>query len=121
MTLALGAAVLRYRLFDVDLIILRSAALRVRVGCWSWRSTPPSASSWDRRRTVVGLAGGRSDPRRGRGVPACPAIRAAGDLDKRFDRDGHAARLRVDAFLEATAVGHRAARPDPGRASGGAA
>jgi signal transduction histidine kinase len=99
MALALGAAVLRYRLFDVDLVILRSAAYAcgsilvlavyavvsvvlgtVLVGSSAWHVAAA---------TLAAAAVFR---------PALRAVRLV--LDRRFDRDGHSARLRVDAFLE---------------------
>ena len=120
MALALGAAVLRYRLFDVDLIILRSVALRVRVGPGSGGLRCRQRLPGYRRRKVVGLAGGRRDPGRGSGLPSCAASRAAGP--------GQALRPRTaippgcgSTLSLSTAIGHRAARPDPGGASGGAA
>ena len=70
MTLALGAAVLRYRLFDVDLIILRSVgyvcASVVVLAVYAAVSVLPGY----RPRTLVGLAGGRRDPGRSSGLPA---------------------------------------------------
>jgi hypothetical protein len=99
MSLALGAAVLRYRLFNVDLIILRSVAyacvsvlvlavyatVSVLLGTLVGRS-----SAWQvAAATLVAAAVFR---------PALRAVRLV--LDRRFDRDGHSARLRVDAFLE---------------------
>lgn len=99
MALALGAAVLRYRLFDVDLIILRSVAyafvsvmvvavyvaISVSLGIVAGRS-----SAWQ----VAGATLAAAAVFR----PALRAVRRV--LDRRFDRDGHSARLRVDAFLE---------------------
>ena len=77
MTLALGAAVLRYRLFDVDLIILRSvgyvcasvvvlavyAAVSVFLGTVLGRS-----SAWQVAAATLAAAAG---------LPSCPASRAA--------------------------------------------
>ena len=121
MALALGAAVLRYRLFDVDLIIGRSLAYAgvtvLAVGGLRGISVVSAPSSEGRRPR----AGGRRDAGGGSGLPArfCdpsggpgPALRPGRPLG---------ARMRVDAFLEAPAFGHRAARPDPGRAVRGAA
>jgi signal transduction histidine kinase len=99
MALALAAAVLRYRLFDVDLIILRSAAyacvsilalavyaaVSVSLGTVVGRS-----STWQ---VAVATLAAAAVFR-----PALRAVRLA--LDRRFDPEGHAARLRVDAFLE---------------------
>jgi signal transduction histidine kinase len=99
MTLALGAAVLRYRLFDVDLIILRSvgyvcasvvvlavyAAVSVFLGTLLGRS-----SAWQVAAATLAAAAVFR--------PALRAVRRV--LDRRFDRDSHSARLRVDAFLE---------------------
>jgi signal transduction histidine kinase len=99
MVLALGAAVLRYRLFDVDLIILRStayacvstfvlavyAAVSVALGTLVGRS-----SAWQ---VAVATLAAAAIFR-----PALRAVRLV--LDKRFDRDGHSARLRVDTFLD---------------------
>ena len=99
MALALGAAVLRYRLFDVDLIILRSvgyvcvsvvvlavyAAVSVFLGTVLGRS-----SAWQVAAATLAAAAVFR--------PVLRAVRRV--LDRRFDRDGHSARLRVDAFLE---------------------
>ncbi len=99
MTVALGAAVLRYRLFDVDLIILRSvgyvcvsvvvlavyAAVSVFLGTVVGRS-----SAWQVAAATLAAAAVFR--------PALRAVRRV--LDRRFDRDGHSARMRVDAFLE---------------------
>jgi signal transduction histidine kinase len=99
MALALGAAVLRYRLFDVDLIILRSvgyvcasvvvlavyAAISVFLGTALGRS-----SAWQVAAATLAAAAVFR--------PVLRAVRRV--LDRRFDRDGHSARLRVDAFLE---------------------
>lgn len=99
MALALGAAVLRYRLFDVDLIILRSvayacvsvlvlgvyAAISVSLGTFFGRS-----SAWQVAAATLAAAAVFR--------PALRAVRLV--MDRRFDRDGHSARLRVDAFLE---------------------
>jgi signal transduction histidine kinase len=99
MALALGAAVLRYRLFDVDLIILRSvayasvsvlvlavyAAVSVLLG-----TAVGGSSAWQVAAATLAAAAVFR--------PALRAVRLV--LDRRFDRDGHSARLRVDAFLE---------------------
>ena len=99
MALALGAAVLRYRLFDVDLIILRAAAyacvsvlvlavyaaISVSLGIVVGRS-----SAWQVAAATLAAAAVFR--------PAMRSVRLV--IDKRFDRDGHAARLQVDAFLE---------------------
>ena len=99
MALALAAAVLRYRLFEVDLIILRAAAyacvtvlmvavyaaLSVFLGIIIGRSTAWQVAA----ATITAAAVFR---------PALRSMRRV--IDKRFDRDGHAARLQVDAFLE---------------------
>jgi signal transduction histidine kinase len=99
MVLALGAAVLRYRLFDVDLIVLRSvayacvsvlalavyAAITVFLGTVVGRS-----SAWQVAAATLAAAAVFR--------PALRRVRLA--LDRRFDHDGHSARLRVDAFLE---------------------
>jgi signal transduction histidine kinase len=99
MTVALGAAVLRYRLFDVDLIILRSVGyacvsvvvLAVYAGVSIFLGTVLGRSSaW--QAAVATLAAAAVFR------PALRAMRCV--LDRRFDRDGHSARLRVDAFLE---------------------
>ena len=98
MTLALGAAVLRYRLFDVDLIILRSAAYAVVsvvvlviyaavvliLGALVGRS-----SAWQVAAATLAAA-----------VAFRPALRTVRvTLDRRFDSSGHSARMRVDEFL----------------------
>lgn len=99
MTLALGAAVLRYRLFDVDLIILRSvayagasilvlavyAAVSVVLG-----AVVGGSSAWQVAAATLAAATVFR--------PALRAVRLV--VDRRFDQDGHSARLRVDAFLE---------------------
>ena len=99
MALALGAAVLRYRLFDVDLIILRSvayacvsvlvlavyAAISVFLGTLVGQS-----SAWQVAAATLAAAAVFR--------PALRAVRLA--MDRRFDRDAHAARVKVDAFLE---------------------
>jgi len=104
MALALGAAVLRYRLFDVDLIILRSvgyacvsilalavyAVVSVSLGTVVGRS-----SAWQVAAATLAAAAVLR--------PALRAVRLA--LDRRFDPEGHSARLRVDAFLEALRSG----------------
>jgi signal transduction histidine kinase len=99
MTLALGAAVLRYRLFDVDLIIVRSAAY----ACTSMLVLAVYAAV----SVVLGtLVGGSSAWQVAAATLAAaaafrPGLRAVRSvLDRRFDRDGHFGRLRVDAFLE---------------------
>ena len=99
MALALGAAILRYRLFELDLIILRTAAyvcvsvlvvaiyaaISVFLGIVIGRS-----SAWQvAAATLTAAAVFR---------PAMRSVRRV--IDKRFDRDGHAARSQVDAFLE---------------------
>ena len=98
MTVALGAAVLRYRLFDVDLIILRSVgyacvsvvvlAVYAAVSVSSVRVGRSSA--WQVAAATLAAAAVFR--------PALRAVRRV--LDRRFDRDGHSARMRVDAFLE---------------------
>ncbi len=99
MVLALGAAVLRYRLFDVDLIVLRSVAyacvsvlaLAVYVAITvSLGAVVGQSSAWQVAAATLAAAAVFR--------PALRALRLA--LDRRFDRDGHSARLRVDAFLE---------------------
>ena len=104
MALALGAAILRYRLFDVDLIILRAAAyacvsvlvlavyaaISVSLGIVVGRS-----SAWQVAAATLAAAAVFR--------PAMRSMRLV--IDKRFDRDGHAARLKVDAFLEALRSG----------------
>lgn len=109
MTVALGAAVLRYRLFDVDLIILRSlayacvsilvlavyAAVSVLLG-----TLVGGSSAWQ---VAVATLAAAAVFR-----PALRAVRLV--LDRRFDRDGHSGRLRVDAFLEGLRSGTD--RPD---------
>ncbi|WP_161988709.1 sensor histidine kinase [Pedococcus bigeumensis] len=99
MVIGLGAAVLRYRLFDVDLIILRSVAyacvsvfvltvyagVSVSLGIVVGRS-----SAWQVAAATLAAAALFR--------PALRAVRLV--LDRRFDRDGHSARLRVDSFLE---------------------
>ena len=99
MTLALGAAVLRYRLFDVDLIIVRSAAyagasivvLAVYAAVSVVLGTVLGGSSaWQVAAATLAAAAAFR--------PALRAVRLI--LDRRFDRDGHSARMRVDAFLE---------------------
>jgi signal transduction histidine kinase len=99
MVLALGAAVLRYRLFDVDRIILRSVAY----ACVSVLVLAVYAAVT----IVLGtLVGGSSAWQVAAATLAAaavfrPALRTVRlTLDRRFDRDGHFARLRVDAFLE---------------------
>ncbi len=96
--LALCAAVLRYRLFDVDRIILRSAsyaAVSVLVLCVYAAVTVVlgtliGSSAWQVAAATLAAAAIFR--------PALATARLL--LDRRFDRDGHAARLRVDAFLE---------------------
>lgn len=99
MVIGLGAAVLRYRLFDVDLIILRSAAyacvsvlvLTVYAGVSGSLGTVVGRSSaWQVAAATLAAAAIFR--------PALRAVRLV--LDRRFDRDGHSARLRVDTFLE---------------------
>lgn len=99
MALALGAAVLRYRLFDVDLIILRSAAyacasvlvLAVYAAITVFLGTVVGRSSvWPVAAATLAAAAVFR--------PALRAVRLV--LDRRFDRDGHSARLRVGTFLE---------------------
>jgi signal transduction histidine kinase len=99
MALALGAAVLRYRLFDVDRIILRSVAY----ACVSVLVLGVYAAVT----VVLGtLVGGSSAWQVSAATLAAAAIfrpalaTARLVLDRRFDRDGHSARLRVDAFLD---------------------
>ena len=99
MAMALCAAMLRYRLFDVDLIILRSAAyvcvsvlalavyaaISVFLGIIVGRS-----SAWQvAAATLTAAAAFR---------PALRSVRLV--IDRRFDQDSHAARLKIDAFLE---------------------
>ena len=110
MALALGAAMLRYRLFEVDLIILRSAAY----ACVSVLVLAVYAAISVFLGIVVGrlvgLAGGRQRPSP---RPRCSGPRCdpcGWCIDRRFDRDGHAARLKVDAFLEGLRSGTE--RPD---------
>jgi hypothetical protein len=109
MVLALGAAVLRYRLFDVDRIILQSvsyaAVSALAVGVYAavtvvLGSLVGGASAWQvAAATLTAAAVFR---------PALATARLV--LDRRFDRDGHAARLRVDTFLERRRSGTE--RPD---------
>jgi signal transduction histidine kinase len=98
MVLALGAAVLRYRLFDVDRIILRSvsyAAVSVLVlGVYAavtvvLGTLVGGSSAWQVAAATLAAAAVFR--------PALATARRV--LDRRFDRDGYAARLRVDAFL----------------------
>lgn len=99
MVLALGAAVLRYRLFDVDLIILRSAAY----ACVSVFVLAVYAAISVSLGTVVGRSSAWQVAAATLAAAALfrPALRAARlVMDRRFDRDGHSARLRVDTFLE---------------------
>ena len=88
MVMALGAAVLRYRLFDVDLIILRSvayacvsvlvlavyAAVSVLLG-----TVVGGSSAWQAAAATLAAAAAFR--------PALRAVRLV--LDRRFDRDGH--------------------------------
>lgn len=99
MVLALGAAVLRYRLFDVDLLMLRSVAyacvsvlaLAVYAGISVFLgSVVGRSSAWQVAAATLAAAAVFR--------PALRAVRLV--LDRRFDHDGHSARLRVDAFLE---------------------
>jgi signal transduction histidine kinase len=104
MSLALGAAVLRFRLFDVDLIIVRSLAYAcvsvVVVGLYLVLSVALGAlvgrsSAWQVAAATLAAA-----------VVFRPMLRTAkGLVDRRFDRDAHAARLRVDAFLDGLKAG----------------
>jgi signal transduction histidine kinase len=99
MALALGAAVLRYRLFDVDLIILRSVAY----ACVSVLVVAVYAAVSVSLGTVVGRSSAWQVAAATLTAAAVfrPALRAVWlVMDRRFDRDGHFARLRVDAFLE---------------------
>jgi signal transduction histidine kinase len=102
--MALGAAVLRYRLFDVDLIILRSVAY----GCVSILALAVYAVVSVSLGTVVGRSSTWQVAAATLAAaavlrPALRAVRLA--LDRRFDPEGHAARLRVDAFLESLRSG----------------
>lgn len=99
MVLAVCAAMLRYRLFDVDLIILRSAAYV----CVSVLALGVYATS----SVFLGIVVGRSSAWQVAAAtltaaavirPALRSVRLV--IDRRFDRDGHAARSKVDAFLE---------------------
>jgi signal transduction histidine kinase len=99
MAVALGAAVLRYRLFDVDRIILRSVAYAVVsvlvLGVYAavtvvLGTLVGGSSAWQVAAATLAAAAIFR--------PALATARLV--LDRRFDRDGHAARLRVDAFLE---------------------
>jgi signal transduction histidine kinase len=99
MALALGAAVLRYRLFDVDRIVLRSVAF----ACVS----VPVLGVYAAVTVVLGtLVGGSSAWQVAAATLAAAAVFRPGlatvrlVLDRRFDPDGHAARLQVDAFLD---------------------
>lgn len=104
MAWALGAAVLRYRLFDVDLIILRTAAYVL--------ASVLVVAVYATVSVVLGAVMGRSDAWQVAAAtltaaavfrPALRGMRLA--LDRRFDRDTHAARLRVDAFLQRLRAG----------------
>ena len=99
MTLALGAAVLQYRLFDVDVIVLRSVAYAgasaVVVGVYTAVSVmlgtvAGRSSAWQVALATLAAAVVFR--------PVLRAVRAA--LDRRFDRDGLRARQLVDAFLD---------------------
>jgi signal transduction histidine kinase len=98
MVLALGAAVLRYRLFDVDRIILRSVSyaavsvlvVGVYVAVTVGLGTLIGSSAWQVAAATLAAAAVFR--------PALATVRRV--LDRRFDRDGYSARLRVDAFLE---------------------
>lgn len=99
MALALGAAVLRYRLFDVDLIILRSSAY----ACVSVMVLAVYAAISVSLGTVVGQSSAWQVAVATLAAAAVfrPGLRAVRlFMDRRFDRDGHSARLRLDAFLE---------------------
>lgn len=113
MALALGAAILRYRLFEVDLIILRTAAY----ACVSVLVVAIYAAT----SVVLGIVIGRSSAWQVAAAtlvaaaafqPALP-IRAAGDRQalrpRRPRRTGAGRRLP-----RRPAVGHRAAGPDAG-------
>ena len=99
MALALVAAMLRYRLFDVDLIILRTATY----ACVSVLALAVYVAV----SVVLGIVVGRSSAWQVAAATLVaagvfrPTLRSARlVIDRRFDRDGHAARLKVDAFLE---------------------
>ena len=99
MALAVGAAILRYRLFEVDLIILRAAAY----ACVSVLVVAVYAAI----SIVLGIVVGRSSAWQVAAATLTaaavfrPALRSVRRMiDERFDRDGHAARVQVDAFLE---------------------
>lgn len=103
-TVALGAAVLRYRLFDIDRIMLRALAyvLVSIVVVVSYAATAVSlgavaggSSSWQVAAATLVAA-----------VVFGPALRALRQLvDARFDREGHQARLGFDRYLERLRAG----------------
>jgi len=105
--LALGAAVLRYRLFDVDLVINRTVVyavvtLLLAVGYGTAAVTLGSllggSSSWTAAGATLAAA-----------VLFLPVRRAVQDLvDRRFDRDRYSARARVGSFLEGVRAGTEA-------------
>lgn len=102
--LALGAAVLRYRLYDVDLVINRTVVYAVLSFLL--------AGTYGVTAVTLGALLGGSSPWTVAGATLAaallfrPARRAVQDLvDRRFDRERHSARAVVAAFVESVRAG----------------
>jgi signal transduction histidine kinase len=102
--LALGAAVLRYRLYEVDLVINRTVVYAV--------VSFLLAGTYGVTAVTLGALLGGSSPWTVAGATLAaallfrPARRAVQDLvDRRFDRERHSARARVASFVEGVRAG----------------
>ena len=121
--LAVGVAILRYRLFEIDRLIARTVSWAVVTGLL----VGGFARRWSRLQAVLPIHPGPDRRRRrvhARGLRALPAAPPASPIavDRRFDRARYDAQRTVAEFSDTASRGgryrdghDRPARDDPGR------